>query len=454
MPKKCEFLDCGGIALFNIPGQKAKFCGSHRSQNMLNINLRKCISPDCNVRATFNIESESVPIYCKTHKTAGMINVDSPKCIYQGCRIRPSFNKPNKKKALYCATHQLPGMVDVVTPRCIEDGCTTVPSYNKPGQKTKLYCTTHKKDGMIYVQGLCEQEGCFLVASYNLQGQKTVKYCKEHKTDLMIDVRSTRCEFDNCFTQPCFNDPEEEIGRFCVEHREPGMVNVICRKCELCDKQPRFNTFGKKYGRFCLSHKDSDMIDVVSKRCINDLCMTMVTVKKYEGYCYDCFLQLYPNQPITINYRTKQRIIEKFITENFSDDWVIDQRIAGGRSRRKPDIYLEQENKMLIIEIDEEQHRRYSEEEENLRLMQIIEDVRQKPIVIIRFNPDCYNNRVKKIKSPWKKNQLGYLEINSNKLSEWNERLEELRKIITFWINSNNIPENNFLEIKLFFDTI
>lgn len=50
------------------------------------------------------------------------------------------------------------------------------------------------------------------------------------------------------------------------------------------------------------------MINVKNKRCQTPLCYTLIT-NKYDGYCLYCFIHLFPNKPITRNYKTKEKYI-------------------------------------------------------------------------------------------------------------------------------------------------
>lgn len=69
-------------------------------------------------------------------------------------------------------------------------------------------------------------------------------------------------------------------------------------------------------------------------------------------------------------------------------NFIHDQVIAGGCSKRKPDLLLECLTHSIVIEIDENQHEDYKCEEK--RLMEIFTDLGNRPLVVIRFNPDRY----------------------------------------------------------------
>ena len=70
---------------------------------------------------------------------------------------------------------------------------------------------------------------------------------------------------------------------------------------------------------------------------------------------------------------------------------------------------------VVIIEVDENRHSGYSCE--NIRTMEIFQDIGCRPCVFIRFNPDSYTtSNGKKIKSPLAvKRDTGKLELTNKK---------------------------------------
>jgi hypothetical protein len=161
-------------------------------------------------------------------------------------------------------------------------------------------------------------------------------------------------------------------------------------------------------------------------------------------------MYLFPDKPISRNYKTKEKSVTDFIIETFPKFiWTVDKMINGGISKRRPDLLLELKNQILIIEIDENQHNTYEEICENKRLMEISQDVNHKSVVFIKFNPDGYKNKDgKKIPSCWKSNKLGIFTINNKK--EWNERLEELSNTVKYWLKTQT---NKTIEIiRLYYD--
>jgi len=51
-----------------------------------------CKEKDCKIRPNFNIEGEKA-IYCSTHKTEGMVDVKNKRCIHEGCKNKEHLDQ-------------------------------------------------------------------------------------------------------------------------------------------------------------------------------------------------------------------------------------------------------------------------------------------------------------------------------------------------------------------------
>jgi len=231
------------------------------------------------------------------------------------------------------------------------------------------------------------------------------------------------------------------------------MVDITHKKCCGCNlKIPIFNYPEKTIGEYCASCKKDGMIDVITPKCLTPMCSTRASNKKYEGYCCRCFMYLFPEKPITVNYKTKEREVVKFVTEEFKDfTWICDKKITGGCSKRRPDLVVDFGDQVLFVEIDENQHGTYDCSCENKRIMELSQDVGHRPIICIRFNPDDYNVGTKHFDSCWAPNKKGLCSVKRNKKIEWNERLQTLKFHIDYW--STNKTDKTVEMIHLYFDS-
>jgi hypothetical protein len=230
------------------------------------------------------------------------------------------------------------------------------------------------------------------------------------------------------------------------------MVDVKNKHCihPECGLLSLYNNSGEKYGIYCASHKLDDMIDVFHPRCLTHMC-DVTGSKKYKGYCLRCYIYTFPDQPVSKNYKTKEKCVVDYVISTFPQyTWTHDRKIQDGCSRRRPDLLLDLGSQVLIVEIDENQHASYDCSCENKRLMEISQDVNHRPVVFIRFNPDEYSHNSVVVKSPWKNNG-GICVIQKTRINEWNARLNVLFDTINYW--SINTTNRTVEVVNLFFDS-
>ena len=341
-------------------------------------------------------------------------------CIHDGCEVKyPCYNKEGESKGLYCDEHKLDGMVDVKNKKCIYDGCKVRPAYNNDGETKALYCAKHKLKGMVNIAARnkkCIQHGCDTISCYNKEGETKALYCVNHKLNGMVNVISKTCIYDGCKTRPNFNND------------------------------------GQKNALYCSKHKLNGMIDINHKTCKSEWCQTRVE-EKNDGYCLYCYINLFPDKPVSRNYKTKEYAVVEFVKNTFPNlRWNADKIISGGCSKRRPDLLLDLGNQIIIIEIDENQHIDYDCSCENKRIMELSQDVGHIPIVFIRFNPDDYKLNGKNITSCWGQNKNGICIVKKTKTKEWAQRLNTLGDQIKYWVKPENTTNKTIEVIQLFYD--
>jgi len=376
-------------------------------------------------------------------------------CIHTGCKIQPRYNKAGETKALYCNTHKLAGMVDIKNKRCIHEGCKVQPVYNTAGETKALFCNTHKLAGMVDIKHkTCIHDGCKIRPLYNMAGETKALFCNTHKLAGMVNVKDKTCIHPECKVIPVYNKVGETKALFCNTHKLAGMVNVRDKPCihHGCNIIPKYNKAGEKKALYCTAHKLEGMVDVKHTNCKSELCFTLVQ-EKYEGYCLYCYMNLFPDKPVSRNYKTKEYAVVEFVKNQFPHlSWIADKIISGGCSKRRPDLFLDFGYQILIIEIDENQHTEYDCSCENKRIMELSQDLGHRPIVFIRFNPDDYNKGEKNISSCWGHDGKGICVIKKSKQNEWTQRLTALEEQIKYWINPANRTNKTIEIIQLFYD--
>ena len=284
---------------------------------------------------------------------------------------------------------------------------------------------SERSDKIIIINKQCEDENCTKWPCYNAPGEKTGRFCKEHSSPGMVDVVNKQCEDENCTKQPKYNAPGEKTGRFYKEHSPPGMVDVVKKQCEdeNCTKKPCYNAPGEKTGRFCKEHSPPGMVDVVNKQCIK--CNLVSAISRWNYICYKCYVRENPDTIRARNYKVKEDAVVQVIFENFPlEKFQIDKAVS---INLRPDILLEKETYLVVVEVDEECHRRVNNLDERNRIQKIKASFVLKHICFIRFNPDGYLLKGKKIKSCWHKDKIsGKLIIRPDKENEWKNRLQHL----------------------------
>ena len=270
----------------------------------------------------------------------------------------------------------------------------------------------------------------------------------------MVNVKSKTCIHEGCKTIPNYNVEGETKALYCSVHKLEGMVDVKSKTCihEGCKTQPNYNVEGETKTLYCSVHKLEGMVDVKHKTCKSEWCLTRVQ-EKYDGYCLFCYMHLFPDKPVSRNYKTKEYAVVEYIKKRFpSLNWIADKIINGGCSKRRPDLLLDLGYQIVIIEVDENQHIDYDCSCQNKRIMELSQDLGHRPIVFIRFNPDDYEKDGKIISSCWGQDKKGITVVKKSKKEEWNQRLNVLENHINYWINPENTTNKTIETIQLFYD--
>jgi len=423
---------------------------------MINLVNKTCLEDGCKKQPSYNIEGAINGIYCMTHKKDGMINIRSKKCIFPNCKTQPIYNFKNEKSAIYCSEHKQESMININDKKCSYQNCQVIPVYNYENNKKALFCFEHKKNGMINVkQQFCANPDCRIQPNYNYEDKIKALYCSIHKLPGMININIKTCFHKGCQIIPTYNYKGEKKPLFCVSHKKPEMINVKDKICIYsgCTIRSYFNFKGELSPLYCTTHKLSGMIDIKHKTCKTYLCQTRVK-EKYDGYCLYCYINLFPEKPVSRNYKTKEYAVVEFIKTSFPElTWVSDKKITDGCSKRRPDLFLDLGYQIIIIEIDENQHLDYDCSCENKRIMELSQDVGHKPIVFIRFNPDEYYNDEIVINSCWGTDKKGISVVKKSKEKEWTQRLNALKEQVVYWLHPDNITTKTVETIQLFFDS-
>ena len=315
-----------------------------------------------------------------------MVDVKSKLCEYSACEIRPTFGIKGGK-AQFCAKHKLDKMVDVKSKLCEYNGCNSAnPVFDIQGGKGK-FCGIHKIDEMINVNSRrCHKIHCeSLNTSFDNIGG-IGRFCVKHKTSTMIDIKSRLCNYYTCKIYAFYGKPGEPKSH-CAKHREPGMIRRPNGKCKSC-KEPAI--WGTNWIPIhCEMHKTEDESNLVEQLCSS--CGLLYVLDK-ENRCENCNPKSFATARLAKQNALMDYLDSRGLKGNTTDT-IIDGGICG---KERPDRVYDFEDKIVILECDEHQHRDRACECEQTRMINIGQSFGGMPVYFIRWNPDDYspaNNR-------------------------------------------------------------
>jgi hypothetical protein len=388
--KRCIGKDCKKRPNYNFEGEKGGiYCFDHKHNDMINVTRKNCIESNCKKYPVYNFEGETKGIYCDIHKHNQMIDVINKKCIEPNCKKYPIYNFEGKKGGIYCFDHKHNDMINVMSKTCIEPNCKKRRSYNFEGEKGGIYCFDHKHDGMInVVNKKCIEPECKKIPSYNFEGEKRGIYCFDHKIYNMVDVTHKKCDYKDCKSISTYSYPNNSPNR-CTSHKDEGMIKNPRRKCfnNLCRET---SIFGLKIPIHCEKHKETNEISLIEKKC--RFC-NRIDVVNDEGICINFCLLEEKYAIYKKNVKAKELRILEICKEKFGDPTAYDKKIEYSCYNERPDIVYDMKTHIVIIEVDENQHKNgnnYNVECEYKRMINIFNSFGGVPINFIRYNPDPY----------------------------------------------------------------
>lgn len=408
---RCVYAGCNVMSRnFDMPGGKGRFCQHHREKGMVDVRNHTCIHPGCTTRAGFSIKGKPAQ-YCAKHKLTGMINYRS--CSHDGCEKYPSYNEPGTSSGRFCAAHKLDGMVNVRMRMCQAPGC---PKWASFGTSTPQFCKAHAEDGMHNLLArYCQHPGCEIQAAYNVPGRRP-RFCQTHAEPGMDLVVGKGCQYPGCTCRSRNFDVPGGKGRFCTKHKEPGMVDVQNPKCEECGSLASYGIPGGKpsrcsrhrlagmlsrprakcvvcrkpafYGtqfiaKHCETHKTNDDDNLMERECVS--CHLVMVLDK-NNKCEYCDKTRFETNRLAKQNALMEYLDRKGLRGN-STDIVIDHGVCG---KERPDRIFEYDDKVVILECDEHQHRDRPCECEQTRMVNIAQSFGGMPVYFVRWNPDMY----------------------------------------------------------------
>lgn len=297
-----------------------------------------------------------------------------------------------------------------------------------------------------------EKEGCILLGEY-ISRYEPVKFkCKCNNIAFISFsqfVDGYRC--DDCNIQLiCEHDRIKKSCIICTKracpHNRDKYYCLQCTNNSFC-KHNKHKGYCKQCDgrRFCEHNVQRKMCIECDPKKACKTCMAIYAPPKYSPYCTRCFYIMRPEIEIPTMYKLKEHYMRDVLSDNFDVQMIFD-KILGGCSLKRPDVFIERYTHGIVIECDEKQHKQYSCE--NKRIMEIFQDIGNRPLVVIRFNPDAYIDR----NNVWHNtcfipNRSGGFSV---KKKEWVRRTTRLINLVNKYINEQPLKE--ITTYNLFYD--
>ena len=311
------------------------------------------------------------------------------RCEHTGCSARPSFNAEGEARGRFCGTHKLDGMVNVVGKRCEHTGCSAQPSFNVEGEARGRFCGVHKLAGMVnVVSKRCEHTGCSAQPRFNVEGEARGRFCGTHKLAGMVNVVARRCEHAGCSTSTSYGLPGKP-PTFCAAHRAAGTMKHPTRRCS-AKRCREFATHGITVPERCEQHTLPGDDNLVERDCAS--CMLPAVVNA-DGLCADCDAWRSGKRPRLAKQREVLQFLDHCFTEHpYNSTDVTPRELLECDRRERPDVMWDRADRVVMLEIDEGQHKDRPCECEQTRMMNVSQAIGCERTVWVRYNPDSFKS--------------------------------------------------------------
>jgi hypothetical protein len=386
LARQCEIKGCEEKAKYGLEmgRHNAKRCEIHKKTQDIIVLYRTCEYPGCNHQPNFGQASGfDFALRCSKHKIEGDRYCMRTYCAHPDCLILPSFGFFDGKPK-HCYKHRDDGEINLVNKKCEIDGCEITANYG-PLDGIAKRCRSHIKPGDFHIYRLCKSKGCIIVASYGLNG-RNAKHCGFHRKPDEINCFTPICKTEGC-EDIAYYGPKGKSSLHCIDHKKEGEVSRGGKPCISCGLW-YYGSYEKC--RYCRPNEQRNGHEF-------NILSFLKSKKKFSGFTHD-----------------------KMSADNVK---------ACGRWR--PDFVWDLGTHFVVLEVDEKQHKRYGEECERSRELDIACGLGL-PTTFIRFNPDSYNYKGRRLNPPLEK------------------RLPRLEKILDIAMRAK--PSNFIYVKKVFYD--
>lgn len=407
--------------------------------------MPNCIT--CGKTASFGLNTDNMKQWCSQCKPENATYLSIQYLCIICKETQASYGITDKRE--YCTKCKPENAKNLISNLCKE--CDRIASYGH--DNTPEYCSDHAKDGMENLK----TRPCFNNCGVNYATKKYdgKLYCVSclpcDQYDATTKSSGGICEEEDCGKRRTFG-LEKGKPRWCAEHGKLHGGNDVSHgnsKCK-CGKRAIFGT-PNSTERFCSGCKPEGATDMVNKKCDNcneraPCRETGIRPSEYKDWCMTCYNEKFNEGKRQLSIKEKKFIdaLNKKFPYSFSDKSIstITDTKVGGMTAKRVDWMTIINDIAIAIEIDENQHSRYLDEDEQQRILNISNDFALvgKKWILIRINPDNYTPGLKfkgyrGARSAFRGNGLGVKD-------ELNFRIQWLFKTIEDTMNEA-LPEPN-----------
>ena len=354
---------------------KARFCVKCKPLEAINLTNKMCICG--NAQPSFGLDGDTKPRFCAScpKKPLSAINIRRNRC--ECTKHIGSFGMPGDKRARWCHICKPVDAINVTHKKCI---CgRTVASFGFPNEKTARWCSKCKPKEAVNIRSrlcLCKKS----IAHFGMPGDKTRKYCAKCKPAEAVDIVHKHCL---CNFTASFNVPGQSPA-FCSQCKTTGMVRFPMKQCKKCKSLAIWGLHDRIH---CEAHKEEGEWNLVERPCVS---CGLLEVLNVAGLCSNCE----PEKWKTYIKRKETHIRNLLIANELHFD-SHDKIANASCGKERPDFLFQTVDHIVILEVDEDQHKTYQCACEQTRMINLTQAFGGISVFWIRYNPDSFKGKAK-----------------------------------------------------------
>lgn len=152
-------------------------------------------------------------------------------------------------------------------------------------------------------------------------------------------------------------------------------------RCVVC-REPA--VYGQTHPLHCESHRNPEDLNWTERPCVKCALLMVLDDTNHCEYCHPIKAQT--------AMLVKQREVMSFLDVQGLPGTQTDRMVEGGEcGKERPDRVYDLTDRVIILEVDEHQHRDRACECEQTRMVNVSQSFGGRPVQWVRYNPDIYH---------------------------------------------------------------